>query len=156
MLIVRRTSCRSLVLLRIPLTLQKSMQPWEVRRVVLVYTYTRATVATIISANGSMTEIHADLHAKEVEKRKTWIVTSSSTEENNAVDLISCMMQLASQAWKTVCKTRQHTDARRHAFRVVVQILQRLPSSAPSFARSVALPKCTSRACSWAATCFSL
>jgi len=36
-------------------------------------------------------EAHADLHEKEKEKRKTWSVTSSSTEENNAVDLASCI-----------------------------------------------------------------
>jgi len=47
------------------------------------------TLATIISANSSTTEAHADLREKEEEKRKTWSVTSSSTEENNAVDLAS-------------------------------------------------------------------
>jgi len=43
------------------------------------------TLATIISANGSTTQAHADLREKEEEKRKELLMT----EGNNAVDLAS-------------------------------------------------------------------
>jgi len=65
-----------------------------------------------------------------------------------------CMMLVASQAWRTLRNTRKRTDSCRHTFRIVVQILQFLPPSAPSVARSAAMPECTSSSCT--ATDFSL
>jgi len=125
-------------------------------------------LVTIISACTSTTEAHANLREKKEEKRKTWSVTSSSKEENNAVDLAS-----ARYSWLTkhggpsailgsalllaaLLLAALLLASCRHTFRVVVQILQCLSPAAPSFDRSAALPKCTSRAGSWAATFFSL